>query len=222
MVENPESQNGFRDDLEIDNLPNRLTIFRIALIPLVLIFLWLAQPKVTILTGMKSYFGWAAAWIFVVASITDFFDGYIARKRDIVTVFGSFLDPIADKFLTVSSLIMLGAMGRIHAFIVIVLVLREMYMTSLRLLAMNEGVSVPVNALGKWKTALMMIGIPLLMAFEAWSLIPGIPLSAPGSAFIYVAGIISLWSAVTYTYTMIQKLKIIRKQKRQKKMGANK
>lgn len=208
----------FKDDLQIDNLPNRLTIFRIALIPFVLIFLWLAKPEVEFLSGMKSNFGWAAAWIFIFAGVTDFFDGYIARKRDIVTVFGSFLDPIADKFLTVSTLIMLGSMGRIHAFIVIVLVLREMYMTSLRLLAMNEGVTVPVNSLGKWKTALMMVGIPFLMAYEPWSLIPSIPFSLPGSFFIYVAGVISLWSAVLYTYNMIQKLKSMRALKRKKNM----
>lgn len=208
----------FKDDLEIDNLPNRLTIFRVALIPFVLGFLWLAKPEVNFLNEMKANFGWAAAWIFIFASVTDFFDGYIARKRDIVTVFGSFLDPIADKFLTVSALIMLGSMGRVHAFIVIVLVLREMYMTSLRLLAMNEGVSVPVNSLGKWKTALMMLGIPFLMAHEPWSLIPSIPFSVPGSFFIYVAGVISLWSAVLYTYNMVQKLKSKRLLKRKKNM----
>lgn len=196
------------DDLEIDNLPNRLTIFRVALIPLILMLLYFAQLRAT--------FGWAAAWIFTLASITDFFDGYIARKRNIVTVFGSFLDPIADKFLTVSSLIMLGSMGRIHAFVVIVLVLREMYMTSLRLLAMNEGVSVPVSSMGKWKTALMMVAIPFLMAHEPWSAIPSLPFALPGSFLIYVAGIISLWSAVIYTYNMIQKLKHKRDMKRKK------
>lgn len=208
------------DDLEIDNLPNRLTIFRVALIPIILILLYLAQPNVEFFLGSKAYFGWAAAWIFTLASITDFFDGYIARKRNIVTVFGSFLDPIADKFLTVSSLIMLGSIGRIHAFIVIVLVLREMYMTSLRLLAMNEGVSVPVSSMGKWKTALMMVGIPFLMAYEPWSMIPTIPFSAPGSFFIYIAGVISLWSAVTYTYNMIQKLKHKRALKRKRSIEA--
>lgn len=208
----------FKDDLQIDNLPNRLTIFRIALIPFVLIFLWLAKPEVEFLSDMKSNFGWAAAWIFIFAGVTDFFDGYIARKRDIVTVFGSFLDPIADKFLTVSCLIMLGSMGRIHAFIVIVLVLREMYMTSLRLLAMNEGVTVPVNSLGKWKTAIMMVGIPFLMAYEPWSLIPSVPFAIPGAFFIYIAGVISLWSAVLYTYNMVQKLKSNRLLKRKKQM----
>lgn len=206
------------NELQIDNLPNRLTIFRILLIPFVLGFLYLAESPLSFLAKFSADFGWAAAWIFTLASITDFFDGYIARKRNIVTILGSFLDPIADKFLTVSSLIMLGSIGRIHVFIVITLVLREMYMTSLRLLAMNEGFSVPVSSLGKWKTATMMVGIPFLMAYEPWSLIPEIPFAIPGKIFVYISGIISLWSAVSYTYNMIKKLKQNRLTKKRKSM----
>lgn len=198
------------DDLEIDNLPNRLTIFRVLLIPIVLFLLHLASSDSSLDPASKINFGWYAAWLFFIASITDFFDGYIARKKNIVTVFGSFLDPIADKFLTVSSLIMLGSINRINSAIVIILVLREMYMTSLRLLASSEGVSVPVNMLGKWKTLTMMAGIPLLMAHEAWSLFPTIPMSLVGSILVYLAGIISLWSAIVYTYNMVQKLKQLR------------
>lgn len=159
-------------------------------------------------------FGWAAAWIFTVASITDFLDGYIARKRDIVTVFGSFIDPIADKFLTVSSLIMLQALGRVPAFIVIILVLREMYMTSLRLLAKNEGLNVPVNNMGKWKTALQMMAIPMLMANEEWWIFP-FPIM--GMILIYAASILSLWSATGYSYNTIQKLKQKRLDKKSNK-----
>src|SRR5690606_7729726 len=115
-------------DLEIDNLPNRLTIFRILLIPIVLGAFYLTGTDY-ISEEWKAICGQIAAWTFAAASITDFFDGHIARKRNIVTVFGSFLDPIADKFLTVSSLIMLGSLGKIPAIIVIILVLREMFMT---------------------------------------------------------------------------------------------
>ena len=202
------------DDLQIDNLPNRLTILRIILIPVVILLLYLTDNSNLLFTDMKSDLGWTAAWIFAVASITDFFDGYIARKNNIVTVFGSFLDPIADKFLTVSSLIMLQALGRIPAFIVIILVLREMYMTSLRLLASTEDVSVPVNQIGKWKTATQMVGIPLLMANENWM---SIPLPFIGTSLIYIAAILSLWSAIHYTYNMIQKLKQKRAMKKQMK-----
>lgn len=204
-------------DLEIYNLPNYLTIFRMILIPVVIVLLYFSDADSTWLMEDSSYLGWAAGWIFALASFTDFLDGYIARKRNIVTVFGSFLDPIADKFLTVSSLIMLQSLGRLPAVIVIFLVLREMYMTSLRLLAMNEGVKVPVNNLGKWKTAIMMFGIPFLMANETWSAMPNLPLPFIGLLSIYMAAILSLWSSVTYTVDMIRKLKIIREHKKQQR-----
>lgn len=201
-----------QNDLEIDNLPNRLTIFRVLLIPIVIASLALVQ--IDILETYHSNLGWIAAWTFTIASITDFFDGYIARKRNIVTVFGSFLDPMADKFLTVSSLIMLQAVGRIPAILVIILVLREMYMTSLRLLATNEGLKVPVSQMGKWKTALMMIGIPMLMCYEKWWIFP---FPQMGNLFVYAASILSLWSAIQYSISMVQKLKISRLEKKKHK-----
>ena len=206
------------DDLQIDNLPNRLTMLRVVLIPIVIALLYLSDNKIKALQEFtfkySSDLGWAAGWVFTVAAITDFFDGWFARRRNIVTVFGSFLDPIADKFITVSSLIMLQSLGRIPAIVVIVLVLREMYMTSLRLLAMNEGVNVPVNSLGKWKTAIQMIGIPCLMANETWM---QIPFSLIGKVFIYIACVLSLWSAIQYTFSMISKLKQTRLKKKQQK-----
>lgn len=204
------SESTTSDDLEIDNLPNRLTIFRVILIPVVLILLFLTGPNFSLSDEMISLLGWIAGWIFTIASITDFFDGYIARKRNIVTVFGSFLDPIADKFLTVSSLIMLQSLGRLNSIVVVILVLREMYMTSLRLLATNEGLQVPVNDIGKWKTAIQMAGIPMLMVNENWHFIP-FPIL--GKILIYIAAILSLWSAVQYTMNMIQKLKLKRRKK---------
>lgn len=200
------------NDLEIDNLPNRLTIIRVLMIPIVIGCLAIVGLDSELVTPeYASLFGWIAAWTFTIASITDFFDGYIARKRNIVTVFGSFLDPIADKFITVSSLIMLQSLDRIPAVVVIILVLREMYMTSLRLLAMNEGISVPVNNLGKWKTATMMVGIPMLMCNEPWYFL-NFPIL--GNIFIYIASIISLWSAVLYSISMVRKLKLDRQAKR--------
>ena len=201
------------NDLEINNLPNRLTIFRVILIPIVITSLFFI--KINLFESFHSDLGWIAAWTFTIASITDFFDGYIARKRNIVTVFGSFLDPMADKFLTVSSLIMLQALDRIPAILVIILVLREMYMTSLRLLATNEGFSIPVSHWGKWKTTLMMMGIPMIMCYEQWWIFP-FPIM--GIIFIYAAAFLSLWSSFQYSMSMIQKLKQTRIDRRNKKM----
>ena len=207
------------NDLEIDNLPNRLTIFRMLLIPVVVLSLYFTEYPTYTLSPYTMILNHVAGWTFVLASITDFFDGYIARKRNIVTVFGSFLDPVADKFLVVSSLIMLMALERIHPIVVIVLVLREMYMTSLRLFAMNEGISIPVERIGKWKTAIQMIATPMLMIYED---LIGIPIYKLGTILMYVASFLSLWSAFMYSVGLVKKLKAARAEKHKKvKQKAN-
>lgn len=213
-----ESNTDHDQDLEIDNLPNRITIFRVCLIPIILVCLSLQIEPFHLPDPYKVTLGWVAAWTFVLASITDFFDGYIARKRNIVTIFGSFLDPIADKFLTVSALILLLAQGRVHALIVTILVLREIYMTSLRLLAFSEGVPVPVNKLGKWKTATQMTGLPMLMAYETvWY----IPFATLGTIFVYIASILSFYSSIVYSVGLVKKLKLKRLERKQKKKLKN-
>lgn len=203
-----------KNDLEIDNLPNRLTFFRLLMIPVVVTTLYFTEQTPEVLLPYHQYLGDIACWVFVLASITDFLDGYIARKRNIVTVFGSFLDPIADKFLVVSCLIMLMALDRVHAVVVIILVLREMYMTSLRLLALTEGITVPVSSLGKWKTTAQMVAIPFLMIYEPTL---GIPFSEIGEVLMYVAAFLSLWSALLYSLSMIKKLQEKRLQKKKQK-----
>lgn len=200
------------NDLEIDNLPNRLTILRMLMIPVVVLALYFIHyPEQGTGTIPQWMLGHMAAWTFVAASITDWLDGWIARRRNIVTVFGSFLDPIADKFLVVSALIMLAAMGRVHSIVVIVLVLREMYVTSLRLLAINEGVSVPVSAGGKWKTGFQMTAIPMLMVGYRWLTIPWYEI---GTGCIWIAGLLSLFSAVMYSVHLVRALKAKRLEKK--------
>lgn len=189
---------------EIDNLPNRLTVFRITLVPIVIASLLLSLPATPWIDEKKNILGHIAAWTFIIASITDYFDGVIARKRNIVTVFGSFLDPIADKILVVSSIIMLQALGRIHPVIVVILIVRELYMTSLRLLALEKGLTIPVNQLGKWKTATQMVGIPLLMFNHD---ILGIPVHKIGNICIYLASILSVYSAIVYSLNLLKKFR---------------
>jgi CDP-diacylglycerol--glycerol-3-phosphate 3-phosphatidyltransferase len=202
------------NDLEIDNLPNRITFFRMLMIPVVVLTLYFSEETPAFLLAYQPWLGHIACWIFVVASITDFLDGYIARKRNIVTVFGSFLDPIADKFLVVSSLIMLLAVDHVHPIVVIILVVREMYMTSLRLLALTEGVDVPVSSMGKWKTGTQMVAIPMLMIFDEflWMDLPLI-----GTILIYISALLSLWSAFLYSFHMIKKLQENRAEKKRTK-----
>lgn len=192
------------EEWEIDNLPNRLTIFRMLLIPIIVASLIFHKVEWEWTIPLRKNLGYMAGWTFVLASITDFFDGHIARKRGIVTVFGSFLDPIADKFLVVSSLILLGELNRIPSVVVLILVLREMYITSLRLLASERGLAIPVGKLGKWKTATQMVGIPLLMAYDKpW----GIPMPLLGTICIYLASLFSLYSALEYSLGLVKKIK---------------
>lgn len=200
------------NDLEIDNLPNRLTLLRMLMIPVVVLALYFVQyPQQGTGTIPTWVLGHLAAWVFVAASVTDWLDGWIARRRNIVTVFGSFLDPIADKFLVVSALIMLAAMHRVHPVVVIVLVVREMYMTSLRLLAMHEGFTIPVSRSGKWKTGFQMVSIPMLMVGYRWL---NIPWQEMGTLFIWIAGLLSLGSAISYSFDMIRLLKAKRAEKK--------
>ena len=196
---------------EIDNLPNRITLFRILLIPIVVMALWPISLNLSWLEPYHKTLGYIAGWIFVLAAVTDYLDGYIARKRDIVTVFGSFLDPIADKFLVVTSLILLQGLDRIPSLIVLILVLREIYITALRLLATDHGINVPVGQMGKWKTAMQMIGIPLLMAYDKPF---GIPFPILGSIFIYLASLFSIYSALQYSLGLVKKIQQKRKDRK--------
>ena len=123
------------------NLPNQLTILRILLIPVCLLLWALSLPV------------WAAA-VFAIAAATDFFDGYIARKRNIVTVFGKFADPVADKILVLTAMIFLTASQRIPAWAVCVVAARELMVDGLRLVAVGKGNVIAAGWLGKIKTNL--------------------------------------------------------------------
>jgi CDP-diacylglycerol--glycerol-3-phosphate 3-phosphatidyltransferase len=150
-----------------------------------------------------------AAWLFAVASITDYFDGYLARKQKIVTVYGKLMDPLADKFLVVSSLIMLQFMGRIHPVVVILLICREMAITGLRALASAEGVIISASNSGKWKTAAQMFAIPFIMGRTLF----GLPVFTLGMVLLYISLAISLWSAKDYVVDFFRGIKKAREMK---------
>ncbi len=135
------------------NLPNQLTLLRIALIPVCLLLWALGQPV------------WAAA-VFALAAFTDFLDGYIARKRHIVTVFGKFADPVADKILVLTAMIFLAADGRIPAWAVCVVAARELMVDGLRLVAVGEGNVIAAGWLGKIKTTLQFFCVLSAMLLE--------------------------------------------------------
>lgn len=138
------------------NLPNKLTMFRIILIPFFVVFL-LAQPA-----GAVSR--WIALAIFIVASLTDLLDGKIARKYNLVTNFGKFMDPLADKLLVCSAMICLIQLGQIPAWIVCIIIAREFAISGYRLIAAEKGSVIAANYWGKFKTTFQMIMVILMIA----------------------------------------------------------
>lgn len=138
------------------NLPNKLTLIRVLLIPIFVVVLLVPL-------GI-SWQNWLALAIFVIASLTDFADGYLARKYQLTTNFGKFMDPLADKLLVCSALVCLTSLGRIAAWMVIVIVAREFIISGLRLVAVDQGVVIAASYWGKFKTVAQMTMIMLLLA----------------------------------------------------------
>ena len=136
------------------NLPNKLTTFRVVLIPFFVVFM---------LTDVTAYDKWIALVIFIVASLTDLMDGYIARKYNLVTNFGKFMDPLADKLLVCSALICLVALARIPAWIVIVIIAREFIISGFRLIAAEQKIVIAASYWGKFKTTFQMLMICLMI-----------------------------------------------------------
>lgn len=137
------------------NLPNKLTMFRVVLIPFFIVFLLVP----TIPAGK-----WIALAIFIVASLTDLLDGKIARKYNLVTNFGKFMDPLADKLLVCSALICLIELQRIPSWMVVIIIAREFTISGFRLIAADNGVVIAASYFGKFKTTFQMIAVCLLIA----------------------------------------------------------
>lgn len=137
------------------NLPNKLTMFRVILIPFFVVFL---------LVDITSVDKWIALGIFIIASLTDLLDGKIARKYNLVTNFGKFMDPLADKLLVCSALICLVALEKIPAWMVIVIIAREFIISGFRLVASDNGVVIAASYWGKFKTTFQMVMICLMIA----------------------------------------------------------
>ena len=160
------------------NLPNKLTIFRVILIPFSVVFLLLNPSNQT--------YRYIADAIFIIASLTDLADGKIARKYNLVTNFGKFMDPLADKLLVCSAMICLVATGQLAAWMVIIIISREFIISGFRLVAADNGVVIAASYWGKFKTTFQMLMIIVLI------------LNFPGR-FFEILGIILTWVALILT-----------------------
>ena len=177
------------------NLPNKLTIFRVFLIlPFVLLLLgesggwgWYRA----LFGGILEYVDYIALAIFIIASLTDLIDGKIARKYGLVTNFGKFMDPLADKLLVSAAMIALVELGRIPAWIVIVIISREFIISGFRLVAADKGVVIAASYWGKFKTTFQMIAVILMIL--------NLPvLRLVTDAFVWIALILTIVSLVNY------------------------
>ena len=175
------------------NLPNKLTLLRMALVPVYLVLL---------AVGLD----WPALIVFAVASITDLLDGKIARKHGLVTNFGKFMDPIADKMLTHTAFILLCAMGRLNVVACIIFVAREFVVSGLRLVAVEQGHVIAAGMSGKIKTVLQMIlalvltVLPSLTAFAQWLLGMGAVIAVLSNLLMLAAAAMTLYSMVEYVW----------------------
>ncbi len=164
------------------NLPNKLTILRVILIPVFLVFL---------MADITPYDKWIALAIFIIASLTDLLDGKIARKYNLVTNFGKFMDPLADKLLVCSAMIALVGMDRIPSWIVIVIIAREFIISGFRLVASDNGVVIAASYWGKFKTTFQMIMV-ILMIMD----IPQLQLLT--TIIMYIALVLTIVSLIDY------------------------
>lgn len=182
-------------DVKLMNLPNILTLARIAAAPVVMVLLMFESKETCF---------WAAL-VFSLAAITDWLDGYLARKWQIVTVLGKFLDPLADKLVVMAALIMLIPLDRVPAWAVFVILAREMVVTGLRSIASSEGIVIAASDLGKYKTIFQMVAIVGLLLHYRYYWFFGVELGFlypsfhnAGIFFFYVSLILTLWSGIDY------------------------
>ncbi|HXJ33936.1 MAG TPA: CDP-diacylglycerol--glycerol-3-phosphate 3-phosphatidyltransferase [Candidatus Eisenbacteria bacterium] len=183
-------------------LPNLLSLCRIALVPIVVVVLMWPGPVPRAV----------AAGLFIVACITDYLDGWLARRRQSTTVLGQFLDPLADKLLVAAVLIMLAAVPpdpRVPGWMAVVIVLREFAVTGLRGIASQRGVVVPAQELGKYKMIFQIFALTGLLVHYPYA-IPGttmvVDFHAAGMRFLWIALAVAVWSGIDYYVRVLRQI----------------
>jgi len=172
------------------NIPNRLTLFRILIIPLIVVLYYVKPDR-----HEYDIFNSIIGGLFMIGAATDFLDGYLARRDNRITTFGKFLDPIADKMLVITALLLLVDSGVVQVWIVIVILSRDFLVNGVRLLAAGEGQVLAAGTLGKLKTTITMIAIILLLFYGLDEM-----LLLGGRVLIYTGVFLTIISGVEYLY----------------------
>jgi len=178
---------------ETFNLPNTITLMRIGVVPFLFI----------LLTDPGKFWSLIIAGLFVIASVTDFFDGYIARKYQMITTMGKFLDPIADKIIVNTAMILLIPIGRIPAWIVAITIIRDLIVDVIRSIASSEGIYIQASRLGKQKTVAQIIAVTaLILHYSFW----GINTHIVGIVILYIAFFLTIYSGIDYCLEMYRRI----------------
>ncbi len=185
------------------NIPNLLTWFRIVMIPVFIALFYL--PKSMLSAHQVHLF---TMLLFVFAGITDWLDGYLARKLNQFSAFGAFLDPVADKLMVTAALILLVSQGEVDAIIAFIIIGREITISALRewMAQIGEGKSTAVSMIGKVKTTFQLVAIPFLLYQEP---LLGLPIRQIGGVLIIVAALLTLWSMAYYLAMAIPQIRKI-------------
>lgn len=170
---------------ETFNLPNTITLMRVGVVPF--LFILLLEPG--------EFWSLILAVLFVIASITDFFDGYIARKYQMITTMGKFLDPIADKIIVNTAMIVMIPIGRIPAWIVAITIIRDLIVDVIRSIASSDGIYIQASIIGKQKTVTQIIAVTALMIHYS---IFGINAHKVGTVILYIALFLTIYSGIDY------------------------
>jgi CDP-diacylglycerol--glycerol-3-phosphate 3-phosphatidyltransferase len=174
-----------RNRREILNLPNTITLARISVVPFLFFLLMSPGP----------FWSLVLAALFVLASITDFLDGFIARKYNLITTMGKFLDPLADKLIVNTAMILMIPIGRIDAWIVVMIIMRDLIVDGIRSIASSEGIYIQASALGKQKTLAQIIAVTALMIHYPFF---GLDAHFVGTVILYVALLLTIYSGLDY------------------------
>ena len=175
------------------NIPNALTMLRILAVPVVVVALLAEVPNGDLVAGV----------VFALAALTDGLDGYIARRRDSVTTFGKLMDPLADKLLIVAALVSLVALDRLEAWIAMVIIARELAVTGLRAVAVEQGVVISASWLGKVKTALQIAAVIALIAVD--------PATTAVDLLVYAAVAVTVISGADYFFGVRRRIETQRR-----------
>lgn len=190
------------------NLPNKLTLLRVLLVPFFVFFL-MEEPN-------HLYFKWIALLIFAVASLTDMLDGMIARKYKLITNFGKFADPLADKMLVGSAMICLSVLGWVPVWMTLIIIIREFIISGFRLIAAEKGKVIAAGWWGKWKTAVTMIAIILQIVVLNAQGFPGSAADEVASAsplYVYACTFVLILMYVATALTVISLIDYLVKNK---------